>query len=194
MKLNQIIQVKLLLVPVLALERNGAFLLFLCTVLTTKGVIYFSAWSLYLCILTSKSTSLCFIHICEGTEALEFPCCTSGSHSLWPSLCCSSERRGTSRDKQWGESFKNPGAEDFLQLKVFLISHIFNYEHKVHWQLLTWLFLHKGFLPNASSFQIFGLCHTTAILIQWDIPKAHCSVSICQMPTLHLLQRRKIWI
>lgn len=88
------------------------------TILTTKEVTYFSAWALYLYTLTSKSTNLCFIHICEVTEALEFPCCTSGSHSL-TFTCCSSGKERTSRDKQGGESFQNLGAEGFLQLKDF---------------------------------------------------------------------------
>lgn len=43
MKLNQTIQVKVLLVLVLALESSETFQPFLCTVLTKKGVIYFSA-------------------------------------------------------------------------------------------------------------------------------------------------------
>lgn len=88
------------------------------TILTTKGVTYFSAWSLYLYILTNKSTNLCFIHICEVTEALEFPAAHLGA-TAWPSLCCSSGKKRTNRDKQGGESFKNLGAEGFLQLKVF---------------------------------------------------------------------------
>lgn len=91
------------------------------TILTTKEVTYCSAWALYLYTLISKSTNLCFIHICEVIEAQKlwsFPAAHLGATAC-PSLCCSSGKERTSRDKQGGESFQNLGAEGFLQLKVF---------------------------------------------------------------------------
>lgn len=72
-----------------------------------------------------------------------------------------------------GRVFQEPWGLKFSTTEgFFLTSHIFNYEHKVHWQLLyvaplICLFLlsnNKGFLPNPISFQIFGPCHTTANL------------------------------
>lgn len=144
------------------------------TVLATKGVIYFSAWSLYL----SIPSSLCFVHICEVTEAREFPCCTSGSPSLTFTLLLLKEE-GTSRDKRGSHSRS-------FNWRFLLISHIFNCEHEVHIQLLhvallTFLFLlstHEGFFPNPSSFQIFGLCPTTAILDPVRDSQG-CSASLC---------------
>lgn len=78
-------------------KEKGISTFSLQTILTTEGVTYFSALSLYLYTLTCKSTNLCFIHICEVTEALEFPCCTSGSHSLTFTLLLLREEKDQQR-------------------------------------------------------------------------------------------------
>lgn len=149
----------------------GISTLSLQTILTTKEVTYCSAWALYLYTLTSKSTNLCFIHICEVTEAQKlwsFPAAHLGA-TAWPSLAAPQGRKGPAEINRGESHSRTLGLKVFSNWRFFLISHIFN---KVHWQLLYVALLkclpllstHKGFLPNPWSFQIFGLCHTTAVL------------------------------
>lgn len=139
------------------------------TVLATKGVIYFSAWSLYLYI----PSRLCFVHICEVTEAREFPCCTSGSPSLTFTLLLLREE-GTSRDKQGGV-IQDPSTEGF-----FLSATFSTMNTKCTGNCFMWLFLHFCFC-SAPTKDFFLIPHLSRFLvsaplqpswIQWEIPKA----------------------
>lgn len=97
------------------------------TILTTKGVTYFSAWSIFIFLQVRAQICALFTFV-KWQKLWSSPLHHLGA-TAWPSLCCSSGKKRTNRDKQGGESFKNLGAEGFLQLKVF--------SYQPHFQLWT---------------------------------------------------------
>lgn len=165
MKLNQISHIKLLLVLVLALERNEGFLLFLYRLFKLereffilvpdlciftflpehKPVLYSHLWS-------DRTCGVSLLHIWEPQPDL---------HSAAPQ-----GGKGPAEINRGESNSRTLELKVFYNWRFFLISHVFNYEYKVHCQLLyvaflTCLFLlstHKGFFPNSLSFHIFGLC------------------------------------
>lgn len=101
-----------------------------------------------------RSSGVSLLHIWEPQPALHF--------------AAPQGRKGPAEINRGESHSRTLGLKVFSNWRFFLISHIFN---KVHWQLLYVALLkclllstHKWFLPNPLSFQIFGLCHTTAVL------------------------------
>lgn len=130
----------------------------------------------YLYTLTSESTSQCFIQVCEVTEALLH---------IWeaqPDLHSAAPQGGKGpAEINEGQSFKNLGAQGF-----FLSATISTMNTKCTASCFMWLFLHVCFCSAPTKdfclIHLFRFLVSATLQLSWiqqDIPKAHCSVSIC---------------